>query len=183
MKKSSSFEIPVSLVKQYLYCPRIPYFVLVLGIRERVTELMVEGKEEHGKMLRRLKKKGWNVNTFLKSEKYGVYGYVDAFRKEENGYAVLELKNTDYKKKIVKMHIYQAAGYALLVEENFGRVYRLVVKYRDGEISRPFTSGVKNFVVSIINKIRSIDEIGLVSTKIEKVKCNNCGFSKKCLKI
>jgi len=45
MKRSSSYEIPVSLVKQYLYCPRIPYFVLAFGMRERITELMVEGRK------------------------------------------------------------------------------------------------------------------------------------------
>ena len=52
--------------------------------------------------------------------RYGVYGYVDAVRKEENGYVVLEVKNTEYRRKAVKMHLYQAACYAIMVEENFG---------------------------------------------------------------
>ncbi|RLI77791.1 CRISPR-associated protein Cas4 [Archaeoglobales archaeon] len=183
MRTQSSFEFPVSLIKHYLYCPRIPYFVLVLGFKERTTELMINGREKHSKVLKKMKSNGWNVNAFLKSEKYNIYGYVDAFRKEENGYAVMELKDTNYKKRILKIHLYQAAAYGLLVEENFGRVYKLIVKYNDKEICKPFTRGIKNYVVSIINKIHRIHEIGLVSIKIDKSKCYNCGFRNRCKEI
>ena len=119
MKECSSFEFPASIVKCYLYCPMISYLILNLGVKERVTELMLEGKEKHERKLRKLKKEGWETNLFLKS-RYGVYGYVDAVRKEENGYVVLEVKNTEYRRKAVKMHLYQAACYAIMVEENFG---------------------------------------------------------------
>jgi len=156
---------------------------LVLGFKERTTELMINGREKHSKVLKKMKSNGWNVNAFLKSEKYNIYGYVDAFRKEENGYAVMELKDTNYKKRILKIHLYQAAAYGLLVEENFGRVYKLIVKYNDKEICKPFTRGIKNYVVSIINKIHRIHEIGLVSIKIDKSKCYNCGFRNRCKEI
>lgn len=183
MKIQSSFEFPVSLIKQYLYCPRIPYFVLVLGFKERTTELMIDGKKKHDRVLKRMRSKGWNVNTFLKSKKYNIYGYVDAFRKEENGYVVMELKDTNYKKRILKMHLYQVAAYGLLVEENFGRVYKIIVRYNDKEIFRPFTRGIKNYVVSIINKIHRIHDIGLVSIRIDKRKCYNCGFRNRCKEV
>ncbi|AIG97423.1 CRISPR-associated protein Cas4 [Archaeoglobus fulgidus DSM 8774] len=183
MKKSSSFEFPVSLVKQYLYCPRIPYFTLIVGAKERITELMKYGREEHKKRLRKMEKKGWKTNVLLKSEKYGIYGYVDAFRKEGNGYVVYEFKNTEYKKNVFKMHLYQTAAYALLVEENFGRVIKLVVEYGDKKVEAPFTRGIKNYAVSIINKIHRIGETGLVSVKIDRRKCYNCGFRYICREI
>ena len=168
------------MVKQYLYCPMIPYLILNLGVRERVTELMKSGKRKHERKLKSMKKQGWNVNTFLSSEKYGIYGYVDAFKKGENGYIVLEIKNTNYRKKTVKMHLYQAACYALMVEEEFGRVDRVVLRYQDKEVSFPFTSGIKKYCISIINKIRKIAQGELVTYRYDKKRCLNCGYFKFC---
>ncbi len=51
-KKLFSFEIPVGVIKYYLFCPRIPYFVLVMGVRERITDYMLEGLKEHKKFYR-----------------------------------------------------------------------------------------------------------------------------------
>lgn len=171
------------MVKQYLYCPMIPYFIINLGIKERVTELMLSGRREHEKRLKRMRKQGWEVNVFLNSEKYGIYGYVDAFKKEENGYVVLELKNTEYRKKVVKAHLYQAACYALMVEERFGRVNRVVLKYTDREVSLPLTSGIKKYCISIINKIRKISQGELVTFHPDKKKCLNCGYFKFCREV
>ena len=44
------------MVKQYLYCPMIPYLILNLGVRERVTELMKSGKRKHERKLKSMKK-------------------------------------------------------------------------------------------------------------------------------
>lgn len=180
MMTSSSFEFPASIVKLFLYCPQIPYLVFSFGLKEGVTELMVAGREKHERRLRTLKKKGWEVNVFLRSERYGIYGYVDAFKKEECGYVVLELKNTVYKKKVVKMHLYQAACYALMVEGNFGRVCRIEIEYDNSKKVFPFTTGIKKYCVSIINKIRKIAEGELVSYRIDERRCKNCGFIKFC---
>jgi len=39
--------IPVTWIKQYHFCPRIIYYLGVLGFTERVTESMAEGGEFH----------------------------------------------------------------------------------------------------------------------------------------
>ena len=167
------------MVKHYLYCPMIPYLILNLGVRERITELMLEGKERHEKKLRKLRKEGWKVNLFLKS-KYGINGYVDAVRKEDNGYAVLEIKNTEYRKRTVKMHLYQTACYAIMVEESFGRVSKIILSYTDKDVTFPFTLGIKKYCISIINKIKRIVLGELVSYRIDKKKCLNCGYFRFC---
>ena len=105
---------------------------------------------------------------------------IDAFKKGENGYIVLEIKNTNYRKKTVKMHLYQAACYALMVEEEFGRVDRVVLRYQDKEVSFPFTSGIKKYCISIINKIRKIAQGELVTYRYDKKRCLNCGYFKFC---
>ncbi len=177
MKRSSSFEFPASILKYYFFCPRIPYFVLVLGVKERMTENMIEGKREHEKFYKR--NEGM-TNVFLKSEKFGIYGVVDRIVKTENGYIVIEFKNTEYNKKVVKSHLYQVAAYALMVEENFGRVKEVVIRYRKREVIFPFTIGIKNYVKSIIKKIREICEEGLVIEYKDKRRCKSCGFLRVC---
>jgi len=177
IKICSSFEFPVSLVKLYLYCPRIPYFVLFMGAKERTTELMRAGREEHEKRVKSWKKRGWNTGVLLHSKKYGIYGRVDAFWKEENGYVVYEFKYSEYDKRSFKMHVYQAAAYALLVEENFGRVIRLVLEYRDRKVEVPFSRGIRNYVVSIINKIHKMDSL---TYRVDRRKCGDCGYRHLC---
>ncbi|MDK2782092.1 MAG: CRISPR-associated exonuclease Cas4 [Archaeoglobi archaeon] len=181
---SSSFEFPVTLIKYYLFCPRIPYFILFLGINERVTESMIEGREEHEKFFKREKRRGHKlVNVFLRSEKYGIYGFVDEIIREKDGYHVVEFKNTEFRKEMLKMHFYQAAAYALLVEDNFGRVVKITVKYRDREVTRPFSLGVRKYLISIINKIAKMEEIPFASSSKDKRKCRSCGFLRICMEI
>ncbi len=180
-RRSSQFEIPASLVKYYLFCPRIPYLILQLGVRERVTENMVDGREEHMKFFKREKrKKRRYVNVFLRSEKYGISGYVDEILREGNCYVVVEYKHAEYRRRAVKSHLYQAACYALMVEENFGRVCRILLKYIDRDVSFPFTLGIKKYCISIINKIRRIYEGELVTCNVDRRKCRNCGYFKFC---
>lgn len=171
--------IPASLVKSYLFCPKIPYLILHLGAKEGITENMIEGRKEHEKFFRKERRKGY-VNVFLRSEKYGIYGYVDEILEENGCYIVVEYKHTEYKKRAVKSHLYQAASYALMVEENFGRVCRIVLKYKDREVSFPFTLGIKKYCVSIINKIRRICEGELVTYRTDKRRCENCGYFRFC---
>ncbi len=181
--KRYSFEFPVSLVKQYLYCLRIPYFILVMGYEERKTELMRYGMEKHKKMLKKLRKQGWKTDVFLRSEKYGIYGSVDGLRRIRNGFQVYEYKNLEFRKKILKIHLYQTACYALLVEENFGRVVLLTVGYLNKEVDVPFTLGIRNYAVSVINKIHRIYELGFVPVQKDRRRCLNCGFRKICKEI
>lgn len=176
MRKSYLFEIPVGMIKYYLFCPRIPYFVLVMGVRERITDCMIEGLKEHKKFYRGKEM----ANIYLKSEKLGIYGYVDAIMKTPNGYKVIEFKSVEFNKRTLKSHLYQAVAYALLVEENFGRVISVVLKYKDKTLEFPLTVGLKRYVRQIINKIREICEIGLVPEYKESKKCKSCGFAWIC---
>ena len=176
MKRSYSFEIPVGMIKYYLFCPRIPYFVLVMGVKEKVTDCMIEGLKEHEKFCRSKEM----ANVYLKSEKLGICGYVDAIVKTSNGYKVVEFKSVEFNKRTLKSHLYQAVAYALLVEENFGRVISVVLKYRYRTLEFPLTVGLKKYVKHIINKIREICEIGLVPEYKESRRCRGCGFAWIC---
>jgi len=118
-------------IKNYHFCPRIVYFTRVLGFRERTTELEEEGRkahdEFHRKERRRLTLLGektvmveqkWTA-LWLKSEKLGLEGVVDMVAKTPEGYVIVEYKNIRTPQKITPDHLYQAAAYAMLVEEAF----------------------------------------------------------------
>ena len=171
-RKSCSFKIPVTAIKHYLFCPRIPYFVLVLGVKERTTDYIIEGLREHKKFYKHRE----FSNVYLESEKLRIHGYVDAIVKCENGYKVVEYKNAKFKKRILKSHLYQAVAYALLVEENFGRVISVILEYEDRILEFPLTLNLKNYVKHIMNKIIEICETGLVPDFKDCRRCKNCGY-------
>jgi len=174
MKRSFLFE--VGIIKYYLFCPRIPYFVLVLGVRERVTDCMVEGLKKHRRFFRGREM----ANVYLKSEKLGIHGYVDAIVRTDKGYKVVEFKGVRFNRRILKSHLYQAVAYALLVEEKFGRVVSVVLRYEDKMLEFPLTVGLKRYVKHIIKKIREICETGLVPEYKESRRCKSCGFAWIC---
>ena len=176
MRRSSSFEIPVGVIKYYLFCPRIPYFVLVMGVRERITDCMIEGLKEHRKFY-----KGKEMtNVYLRSEKLGICGCVDAIIRDSSGYKVVEFKGIEFNRKVWKSHLYQAVAYAMLVEENYGRVISVILKYKDKTLEFPLTLNLKKYVKHVICKIREMCEIGLVPEYKESRKCRSCGFAWIC---
>lgn len=189
--------IPVSLIKQYHFCPRIIYFMEVLGIRERATESMESGREEHEKLTRLdLRRKTlfghrrirvlerW-VRVQVTSEKLGLVGTIDLVVLTEEGLAVVEYKHSKPPRKPPKSHIYQAAAYAMLAEEHFGRpVRRFFIHYDDGESSKTFvftlTKSIREHVLWTVRKIRSIMEGEYLPRPTDTRKCRSCGYFKVC---
>jgi len=169
---SSSFEVPVTLIKQYVFCPRIPYFVLVLGYKERITENMLEGLKYHAKRTK---------GVYLRSEKLGIHGFVDEIIECGGYYKVVEYKSVKFNKKTLKQHLYQAVAYALLVEENFGRVLSVVLKYKNRELEFPVTRELKDYVKRVISRIKKIAKDGVPpQARIDARKCRNCGYIRIC---
>jgi CRISPR-associated exonuclease Cas4 len=133
--------IAVTDIKQYHFCPRIIYFVRVLGVEERTTESEEEGKEAHGDFHRKEKRRTtllggktikveqkWTALQ-LKSEKLGIEGTVDMVAKTPEGYVIIEYKMTYMPRRIHPGHLYQAAAYAMLVEETFKTIMRKLYIY------------------------------------------------------
>lgn len=189
--------IPATWIKQYYFCPRIIYFLGVLGCSERLTESMIEGVEFHsseGEKAKRRRSVAGGRREQVKyvwrrlsvaSERLGLYGVVDEVYETENGLVVVESKLMKAPRKPYPGHIYQAVAYAMMVEEKIGRMVRkIIVKYLrdDKTFEIPLTEDLKKHVLWTIRRIKSI----IQKEKLPKGnhrKCRNCGFTKICSKI
>ncbi|MCR8453607.1 MAG: CRISPR-associated protein Cas4 [Crenarchaeota archaeon] len=189
--------IPVAWIKQYYFCPRIIYFLGVLGYNERLTESMIEGKEFHSSEERKVKRRRsvagrkreparsvWSKLPAI-SEKLGLYGVIDEVYETENGLVIVENKFMKAPRKPYLGHIYQAAAYAMLAEEKIGKKARkIIIKYlRDNKVFEiPLTEDMKRHVLWTISRIKSIieeEELPRGNTR----RCGNCGFTKVCGKL
>lgn len=189
--------IPAAWIRQYYFCPRIIYFLGVLGYSEKLTESMIEGKDFHLSEERKAKRRRsvagerreptksvWSKLPVV-SEKFGLYGVIDEVYETENGLVIVENKFMKAPRKPYPGHIYQAAAYAMLAEEKIGKAARkIVIKYLrdDKAYEMPLTEDLKRHILWTISRIKSIIEKEKLPRGNPR-KCRNCGFTKICGKL
>lgn len=189
--------IPVTWIKQYYFCPRIIYYLGVLGYSEKLTESMIEGKESHLTEEQRTKRRktvaggrreaakaSWS-KIAAASKKFGLYGVIDEASETDNGLVIVENKFMKAPKKPYPSHIYQAVAYAMLAEETLGKIARkIAIKYtRDNKTFEiPLTEDLRKHILWIVSRIKSIIDNEKIPRGSYK-KCRNCGFAKICVGI
>jgi len=187
--------IPVTWIKQYHFCPRIVYYLGVLGFTERTTESMIEGKEFHSTEERRIPrrktvagerkeaaKRSWN-KLYVASEKLGLYGTIDEVDETDYGLIVVENKFMKSPRKPRPGHVYQAVAYAMLAEEALNKpvkkiIIRCMIDGKSFEI--PITDYMRRHVLWTISRIRSIIEKEKIPREMNSRKCMSCGYRKIC---
>lgn len=196
MSEDEGDLIPVVLVKQYVFCPRIVYFSEVLGLRERETDLMREGEEmqqvEDSRDQRRKWLPGRGIETksarhgkLYVSRELGLVGVVDVIA-EKGEVAVIERKAARRPRRVHRNHVYQLAAYALLVEEATGRpVRRGYVHYLKSNdvVEVTITEEAKRHVLWIVQQIRRIIWEERLPPYVEKPACKSCGYRWICKQI
>lgn len=133
--------VSVTDIKHYIYCPRLVYFDRVLHATPIFGSQQEEGKEQHEdyvwKELRRKDAIYYSLEfigaekllfTSLSSPVLGLQGNVDCIIRTAKGeYIPVGYKNmSSGKGKVCMDHKYQLVGYALLVEDCFGRLLSVV---------------------------------------------------------
>lgn len=121
-------SLPISLIRQFLFCQRIPYFSEVLGIRGVKPTWVKTGNQFHSKQVilskqRTLKrfdldegKIHFDIN--LTSENIGIHGICDGLIETEEEVVPIEIKNSASLTFATKL---QVIGYGLVAEEVFNK--------------------------------------------------------------
>lgn len=186
--------IPVKWIEEYHYCPRIIYFMGVLGFRERETALMIEGKEaeeeeeerekRRSTLLAKRREKVLNRWQKLKvrSEALGLTGVIDLVIHTESGLKVVEIKNTDAK-RLIAGYLYQAVAYGMLAEEKLKLPLRSVIIHhlKGGKTFEVYVADeLKEHIKWTVKRIKSIlTKENLPNTKRIK-QCRGCGYYRTC---
>jgi len=194
---SDEVFVDVTDVKQYFYCPRIVYFMRVLGLCERVTESMRVGRESHEEIRCREERKVKLLSTaiyadekifgvFVESRRLRLRGVIDCLACLPGGeWVVVEYKDT-YSTRVQIHHYYQLVAYTLLAQEYLNKIISrgflfYALSGRVFEVAVP--SSAKEYVKKTIKKIQRI----IVSEELPKPtptksKCRSCGYYRYCLR-
>jgi len=101
----------------------------------------------------------------------------------DDEYVVVEFKEAEAPRRVPDGHVYQAAAYALLVEEHFRTtVRRLIIHYSPSNrtVEIPFTESIRSHVHWTIRQILKIVSKEWLPPSKPTVKCHSCGYRWVC---
>ena len=173
------------IVRQYAFCPQIPYMMLVLGKVEPVTDSMSIGKalaeEEKKEMINKIQPRNSKVlyNVPLKSEKYKMRGVADAIIMSPRGPSVVEFKAIK-SKRLQKHHEYQLVAYTMMAEEQYGVAEESYLVYKNRYFKVKITEDKRKRVKDILMKVRKMIENEEPPPTQPSRKCRTCWYRKLC---
>lgn len=123
-----SYSVPVSLLRQYCFCPRIVFFSEIMGVSPASPMWVSQGVDNHLRQSMLEKRRGLakfglekaekHFHVELKSARLRLHGVADAVLISDSGISILEFKPEA--KSVSRGQIIQAVAYGLLAEEQFG---------------------------------------------------------------
>lgn len=174
MDSSNRESLPVSYIRQFCFCPRIPFLSVFLEIKPPPPLWVKDGVDFHEKaaMLQKRRKlskfnlsgKGvFKSNIYLKSSVYPIHGIADGIFIMEDGEIIpLEFKAQDnfVASRGHVLHLYGKKGKSLRVD---------------------FAEERKKKVIEIAQKIISSFETGLLpDSPATSAQCGQCEFLNFC---
>lgn len=182
----------VNDVKQFQYCPRIVFYNTVMPVERKSTVKMQRGKDEEFKLDALEKRRtlaryqlGTGERRFhvgIESSKLGLSGKLDLLVVSPQGYFPVDFKYT--RGRPHRNHVFQLAGYAILIEEEFrtkvevGFIYLAPVQKI---IAIRITPQLKERTLGILAEIRGIVREGILPAPTDvRSRCTECEFRNYC---
>lgn len=190
---TSVSSIPVNMLRQFLFCPRIPYFSMCLGLRPHSPRWVVQGSKYEtmrhallkARMPRELQKPDWSAirfNVFLSSDSIGLHGHADAVVETSTGPVVLELKMNP--SSIRTGAEVQLAAYSIMMDDRNEpeSQYGYFIQGKPVKVRRLAISfQLRSLVISTASKIRSIVHNGTFpDSDAGPAKCSQCEYLNHC---
>ncbi|MGH7593908.1 MAG: CRISPR-associated protein Cas4 [Gemmatimonadales bacterium] len=130
-------ELTVNDLKQWVYCPRVPYYRHVMPVAFVPTFKMERGRDVEAAVAAMEKRRGFRryglergerrFNVWLHSEALGLAGKLDLLIVTDDACYPVDFKDTDG--GVRYNHRIQLAAYALLVEQSLGLPAQLAFVY------------------------------------------------------
>jgi CRISPR-associated exonuclease Cas4 len=189
---SGLIPLRVNDLKEYEYCPRIVFYNTVMPVERKTTVKMERGKSEEfredslekRRTLKRyqLDRGERRFNVRLESSRLGLRGKLDLLIVTPQGYFPVDFK---YSRGRPHMnHMFQLAGYALLIEEAFdtlvetGFIYLLPIHE---VVAIELTERLKKEAVTRLAVIREMIADGLLPPATRyRNRCQDCEFRNYC---
>lgn len=184
--------LPVTELKQWVYCPRIVYYHQVMpGIGQATFKMKeaVRAQEmiENLEMRRTLREYGLEnaerqFGVWLVDQGIGLSGKLDLLLKGRDESAVVDFKLTSG--EVGENHRMQLAGYAVLVEAALGLPVHKTFLFRipDNRVCLvPITQALKDRVMASLLGIRGVQETQEIPEPTPvRGRCMECEYANYC---
>jgi CRISPR-associated exonuclease Cas4 len=181
-------------VRDYIFCPMLFYHKYVVGLLEPTTEMMLEGSREYSRDESRWMERKTLLNEKrikadrilfshpLTSRKHRIHGIADTIFWVNRKMNILEIKYGESPGPF-RDHLYQAATYALMAEEEFSQpAYKIILFYKThGKwIEQRFTAQLRTHLVKTLEKIWEVLEGKIIPEPKPKTPCTSCWYRRFC---
>ena len=184
-------SIPVSLIREWVYCPRVVYYQETLTKSIHHPTWVQQGTDFHQqeeKLWQRRNLTRFNLQEgkkfyqlYLKDKALSLHGIVDmAIESEQKVYAI-EFKLSTFKKH--RKDILQLVAYAMLLEKHFQKECSLGFILGKGKILHKIsiTEESKNEVAKIVQEIKTCLEKGYKpKSSATASQCSACEYLNFC---
>jgi CRISPR-associated exonuclease Cas4 len=136
-QSAREFELTVTDLKQWAYCPRIPYYHHVMPVEIARTYKMQRGRDVEAAVEAMEKRRGFRrygleggqrrFGVWLHSAALGLSGKLDLLILTDDACYPVDFKDTDG--GVRHNHRVQLAAYAMIVEEHFARPAKVAFVY------------------------------------------------------
>ena len=182
----------VNDLKQFEYCPRIVFYNTVMPVERKTTVKMDRGKEEELRLdsletRRSLKRYDLDsgerrLHVWLESAALGLTGKLDLLIISQKGYFPVDFKYT--RGRPHRNHLFQLAGYALLVEEAFRThvssafVYLVPIQQ---VVALALSDDLKQQTLDRLGQMRTMIREGILPAPTPiRARCEECEFRNYC---
>lgn len=194
MPASSQVDsIPASIIRQFIFCPRIPFYNEVLGINPGDRLWQTQGVDYHQRqamLIKRHNLKQYGLeqpkiehNVLLRSEILGIHGICDALLISAEELCVLEFKLNSTKAPH-RGHVMQLAAYAMMAQEQYGLECRqmFVLYGTKGQTYKiQLTQELRSQVLSLVENIKkSLVKPLLPNSSASVGQCGQCEYFNFC---
>ncbi|MBQ9431085.1 MAG: CRISPR-associated protein Cas4 [Kiritimatiellae bacterium] len=186
------YSVSVSLLRQFCFCPRIPYFHMVAKINPATPLWVQQGIDHHARIERLMRRRTLSrfgishaetcFNVKLVSERYALHGTADMILVGEDQVIPVEFKERMPNSQ--RGVITQLMAYGLLAEEQFGKPFRraIVLLGENGKIIT-FENEKNHYALFEETRKRLMAIIGNESfpdSDSTASKCGQCEYIKYC---
>jgi CRISPR-associated exonuclease Cas4 len=189
------FELTVTDLKQWVYCPRIPYYHHVMPVEIARTYKMQRGRDVEAAVEAMEKRRGFRryglergerrFGVWLHSEALELSGKLDLLIITEDACYPVDFKDTEG--GVRYNHRIQLAAYSLLVEENLARPVPIAFVYLVPSrqlVTVPVGAKERGEVTRAIGEMRRVvEQENMPGPTPVRARCVACEFRNYCADI
>lgn len=185
--------IPVSLVRQYLFCPRIVYFVMLTDVKPiypKHVELGLKYHEVQETLSKNRKFKKLKIDfekilidEYLEDSELGIYGKIDVALLTKDEVVPIEFKWRQNKKPTFA-HILQLYGYGVLLEKKYEKKFQKEIIIHSNNLKLHIIEVTKKhheYFFKIVEDIQHIiNTANFPDSSANEAKCLQCEYLNFC---